>query len=108
VTDPDEIDALANRLRVSGWTAPPPAFTPEEHRHVQHLRRLGHKPKRPSRDRGFGILDSKVREAGMWLAANPDAAGYLPRSFIADKFHLSFDDAVRAVAEAERLLGVTI
>jgi hypothetical protein len=104
----DDIAAEANRLRLSGWTAPPRAFTPEQSRHVMKLRRLGHAATRPEPDRGFGTLDSRVKEIGLWLATNPGEAGHLPRSYIADRFKLSFDDAGRAVAEAERLLGAKL
>jgi hypothetical protein len=100
--DESEIKAAANRLRQQGWDRPSDEQTKE-----QRTRKALRKVHRPERDKGFGDLAGDVKSAALWLAANPKKATRPIRAFMADKFGLSFDDAGRAVAEAERLLGWT-
>src|SRR5688572_24403732 len=96
--DDDEIRALENRLRVAGWAnKPAPSLLSSEHKKRRHLKTSAVEP-----DHGFGVLDARVRAAGEWLADHRDDAEWPIRQFVVTKFGLSYDDAVRAVAEAER------
>jgi hypothetical protein len=101
--DQDEVTAAANRLRQSGWMRPSDEQTPEQ-RQIKKLRKVH----RPERDKGFGDLPRDARSAGLWLATNPGAARHPLRPFLVERFGLSFDDAGRAIAEAERLTGATL
>lgn len=97
----DEITAEANRLRQSNWMRSDKNLTDQE-LELKKLR-TQHIPKKPGVT--FGKMTGGEREAAVWLAKNADDAPRPLRSFLVDHFDLSFDDAGRAVAEAERLLG---
>jgi hypothetical protein len=97
----DEIIAEANRLRQSAWMNSDAGLTDQEVE-LKQLRRQ-HIPKRPGVT--FGPMTGDVKSAALWLATNIDEADRPLRPFIAQIFDMSFDDAGRVVAEAERLLG---
>jgi hypothetical protein len=104
--DDDEIRAAANRLRQAGWTDTGPAFgdgTKPEGKQRRHLKTSPVDP-----DGGLIFPTGKAMAAAEWLAEHRDEAIYPLRQFMVDKFHLSYDEAVQAVSEAERLSGESL
>lgn len=94
--DDDDIKAAANRLRQNGWTD----TTVSDERLATRKR----KPIAPPPTR-FGGIDASVKFAAQELARDHDGYSWPLISDIAQAFGLSFDDAVRALAEAKRLSG---
>lgn len=100
----DEIKAAENRVRQSGWMNSDKGLTDQEVE-LKKLR-VQHVPKK--RGVTFGAMTGDAKQAATWLAANIDDAPRPLRPFISSHFNMSFDEAGRVVAEAERLLGRSI
>lgn len=109
----DDIKAMENRLRTSGWTAissrQPQGLTKPERKVKSQLNGIGATPSKAAltgrKDQGFGHLGTKERSIGKWLAEHPYEIEAPIYTFVSRKFSVSYDVAVRAVAEAERIVG---
>lgn len=109
----EDVMAMENRLRTSGWTSISPrqsnGLTKAERKVKAKLNGISAPPSKAAltgrKDQGFGTLDTKDRSIGRWLADHQDQIEAPIYTFVCRKFGVSYDTAVRAVAEAERIVG---
>lgn len=94
--DDEEVRAIENRLRQSGWTDRPIAGRPRP------IKRGKIAPP-PTR---FGGLDGQIKAAAQTLVAGFDGYFWPTYGEISTAFGFSYDDAVRVLGEAKRLAGV--
>lgn len=89
--DDDEARAMLNRLRTNGWAKPPEPFFKASR-------------VRPA-VKSLMPLEDRIKSTARWLAQEFRGGSWPIYQWVADECGLSFDDAVRAVAEAKRLAG---
>jgi hypothetical protein len=94
--DDEEVRALESRLRQNGWT---------ERLSNERLATKKRGPIAPPPKR-FGGLDGQIKAASQQLAQQHNGYSWPTYGQIAEAFGFSYDDAVRALAEAKRLAGV--
>jgi hypothetical protein len=89
--DDDDVKAMENRLRTNGWASPPEPFFKASR-------------VRPAA-KSLMPLEDKIKSTARWLAQEFRGGSWPIYQWVADETGLSYDNAVRAVAEAKRLAG---
>lgn len=89
--DDDDVKAMENRLRTNGWTS-----KPEPYFQASRVRPAA---------KSLMPIEDKIKQAARYLAHECKGGTWPIYQWVADEYGLSFDDAVRVVGEAKRLVG---